>query len=156
MAEQRNENGTFRPGVSGNVNGRPKKGSEKARFPQHFRDMIREVGEEKITLTRGGEEITLSAAKAILLTLRNKALTGHVPSLRLYLQLSMDNAEHEWRHILGMLHWKDIAGEVLEENKELRAKIPKRQTNGVVHYTPSPTSPLSSYRGPGDQGGEQN
>ncbi len=70
----------FQPGQSGNPKGR-KKGRKS------HKTIIREMFEEKITLTVNGERVTMSRGEAITNVLIAKALKGDMAALRQALRL---------------------------------------------------------------------
>ena len=70
----------FAKGRSGNRRGRP-------RNTRNLRTDLRTVLEENLTLTVGGREVKLSAQRAMLVALRNKALKGDVRAVSVLIAL---------------------------------------------------------------------
>jgi hypothetical protein len=70
----------FVKGQSGNRKGRP-------RNTRNFKTDLRSVLDEDLMLTVGGEQVKLSACRAMLVALRNKALKGDVRAIGLFVNL---------------------------------------------------------------------
>ncbi len=72
----------FKPGKSGNPNGRPK-GS------RNFATDLRDVLEMPVPISEGGKRTTMSTQKAALMRLREKALKGDHRALERLLTLAL-------------------------------------------------------------------
>jgi hypothetical protein len=69
----------FQPGQSGNLKGRPKKKA------QTLGEILADVLNEKLTITEFGQSKTITKKHALQKVLVNKALGGHLPSIKLLL-----------------------------------------------------------------------
>jgi hypothetical protein len=74
------ENKQFQKGVSGNPTGRPKKAAD---FPSIFM----KESESLMTINDNGKRRRISKLEAIAKLLHNKALTGNIQALRIYVAL---------------------------------------------------------------------
>ncbi|WP_324750987.1 DUF5681 domain-containing protein [Sphingomonas sp. LY54] len=83
---KRNPDGTFPKGVSGNPDGRPKKEKPRHRMPAHNRAVVFEVAESPVQAKIGDESVEVSAYRGVMMALAKKAMSGHTPSARLFLQ----------------------------------------------------------------------
>jgi Family of unknown function (DUF5681) len=70
----------FQKGVSGNPTGRPKKSPE-------FHSIFMKESESLMTVNDNGQRRRISKLEAIAKQLTNKAVTGNIPALRMYVAL---------------------------------------------------------------------
>ena len=70
----------FKPGQSGNPNGRPK-------GARNLKTEIREVMQSTVTVTQDGKRKKISTRKAVVLRLTEKALSGNVQATRVLIDL---------------------------------------------------------------------
>jgi hypothetical protein len=73
-------NTQFQKGVSGNPRGRPKKAAE-------FHSTFMKESESLMTIIDNGQRRRISKLEAIAKQLHNKALTGNIQALRIYVAL---------------------------------------------------------------------
>lgn len=97
---ERKTNGQFEQGVSGNLNGRPKKAKQRMTLPHHHDDQFKAVAGSVVSrqLPEGGSE-EIIAHYGVLLTLRNKALKGDLAAIRLWMKLNAESAGNNERHL---------------------------------------------------------
>jgi hypothetical protein len=74
------KNTQFQKGVSGNPRGRPKKAAE-------FHSIFMKESESLMTINDNGQRRRISKLEGIAKQLHNKALTGNIPALRMYIAL---------------------------------------------------------------------
>lgn len=133
----RKKNGQFEKGRSGNPRGRPKKQADRAEMPHHVREIVKQVGEEVISLrSSDGGTVEMSSIRAVLIALRTKALNGSIQAQRAFLALTQKNVEaiSRYRRVIELL--EDWVKDLQEENARLREQIPRKQTHGVVVKLP--------------------
>lgn len=70
----------FKKGRSGNAKGRPK-------GARNLKTDLKDVLEEELKLSMGGKPVKLSARRAMLVALRNKALKGDVRAISLFVAM---------------------------------------------------------------------
>ena len=80
------KNTQFQKGISGNPTGRPKKA------PDFYAELIREAN-SLITINHNGRPIRITKSNGIAKQLTNKAVTGNIPALRIYLPHYMQARE---------------------------------------------------------------
>jgi Family of unknown function (DUF5681) len=74
------KNTQFQKGVSGNPTGRPKKAA-------NFHSIFMKEAESLMTINDNGQRRRISKLEGIAKQLHNKALTGNIPALRMYIAL---------------------------------------------------------------------
>jgi hypothetical protein len=74
------KNTQFQKGISGNPTGRPKKAAE-------FHSIFMKESESLMTIIDNGQRRRVSKLEAIAKQLHNKALTGNIQALRIYVAL---------------------------------------------------------------------
>jgi hypothetical protein len=74
------KNTRFQKGVSGNPTGRPKKAA-------NFHSIFMKESESLMTINDNGQRRRISKLEGIAKQLHNKALTGNIPALRMYIAL---------------------------------------------------------------------
>ena len=74
------KNTRFQKGVSGNPTGRPKKAPE-------FHSLFLKESESLMTIIDNGQRSRISKLEAIAKQVHNKAVTGNIPALRMYIAL---------------------------------------------------------------------
>jgi Family of unknown function (DUF5681) len=74
------KNTQFQKGVSGNPTGRPKKAT-------NFHSIFMKEAESLMTINDNGQRRRISKLEGIAKQLHNKALTGNIPALRMYIAL---------------------------------------------------------------------
>src|SRR5271168_1372034 len=74
------KNTQFQKGVSGNPTGRPKKAAE-------FHSIFMKESESLMTIIDNGQRRRISKLEAIAKQLHNKALTGNIQALRIFVAL---------------------------------------------------------------------
>jgi hypothetical protein len=129
--------GRFAPGSTGNPNGRPRKHRQSMRYPHHIGEVITNVAETVVSAKDGaGDRVEVNATVAVMTALRNKALAGHAPSMRFYLQTVRQNTNWNEDHMIEM-------GRMARENRMLREQlgelaklIPSFKGHGVVTVMP--------------------
>lgn len=133
---ERNANGTFPPGVSGNLAGRPPKKRIKHSLPYHNARAAIEVAEKLVPITMDGVESETSAYRAVMLALANKAMSGHDRSIKLFLdQVNAASAtNHEQIELVRFLLHEDQ--EEKEKIRKLMELFPDPGRGGVYHSQP--------------------
>jgi hypothetical protein len=74
------KNTQFQKGISGNPKGRPKKAA-------NFHSIFMKESESLMTINDNGQRRRISKLEGIAKQLHNKALTGNIPALRMYIAL---------------------------------------------------------------------
>lgn len=74
------KNTQFQKGISGNPTGRPKKAAE-------FHSIFMKESESLMTIIDNGQRRRISKLEAIAKQLHNKALTGNIQAMRIYVAL---------------------------------------------------------------------
>ncbi len=84
----------FKPGKSGNPNGRPKgsRNKQQTLCESSLHQIFLEEAHRKITVREGERTITVSVAKAVMRTIATKAAKGDVRTMKLFTEL-LDRAE---------------------------------------------------------------
>jgi hypothetical protein len=106
---ERDEKGRFKPGFSGNYDGRPTKEPRPATSPSSLNDWIISIAEEIVEWTHDGKKRRGPAMWAMLLKLRAKALQGDEKSAKQFFEyyskalIADDKVRLQiWEHILEM------------------------------------------------------
>ncbi len=96
----------FKPGQSGNPKGRPKKVSKSylyARISEEaFRKAILSQLNEPITISENGENYSIPRIDAVIKTLTNKALQGHIPAIKELLKWADSTSKGEDKMIMSL------------------------------------------------------
>ncbi len=108
----------FRKGQSGNPKGRPRKSKiERAYSLRQIRRDILAITERKVPVNTPEGRREMAMIEALLMTVANKAVSGHGPSQRFMVKLHMDAlTAHEAAH--------PDEFELLEMNERLAFKYP--------------------------------
>lgn len=134
----RKENGQFGKGRSGNPSGRPRKLGRSRSTPGYRADVL-EVGRMMVSTTNRetGEVEEISMVKAAMMALGRKALSGHAPSAKAFLDKYAEAARINGE--LTELHFGLLSETArLElENEKLRSMLPQ-QRGGVVEVSVDP------------------
>jgi Family of unknown function (DUF5681) len=126
------KNTQFQKGISGNPTGRPKKAAE-------FHSIFMKESESLMTIIDNGQRRRVSKLEAIAKQLHNKALTGNIQALRIYVALypqlreiaalqSKDLERTDASQFSDAELEKIIADALKKEEKESRKK-PKSSTD---------------------------
>lgn len=127
---KRKKDGTFRKGVSGNPGGRPPKKPHRHRLPHENRRTVFEVAEASVQV-RVGEELTdASVYQGVLMSLAKKAMSGHTPSARLFLEEVRSSAYANNEQVSFFTRLLRDHQQALRELDELKAKF--APTSGVI------------------------
>ncbi len=92
----------FKPGQSGNPNGRPK-------GARNLKTEIREVMQATVTVTQDGKRKKISTRKAVVLRLTEKALSGNVQATRVLIDLMKTYDEEDVADVVEDLSQDDAA-----------------------------------------------
>ncbi len=92
----------FKPGQSGNPNGRPK-------GARNLKTEIREVMQSTVTVTQDGKRKKISTRKAVVLRLTEKALSGNVQATRVLIDLMKTYDEEDVADVVEDLSQDDAA-----------------------------------------------
>ena len=119
---ERLSNGRYRPGHSGNPRGRTPK-RERAYLPGQLTRDVFGVTEELIAIkTSKGVELK-PAIEVALLRVRNKAVEGHGPSLRLLVALHRDGLRYHRERYKFMKRFEELEYNVLLHGDSIDASI---------------------------------
>lgn len=77
----------FKPGESGNPEGRPRKDRSMAVFPRDFREVVLEQANEEIAITQNGRKIRKKAFEVALHRLYLLAMSGNHAALKQYISI---------------------------------------------------------------------
>ena len=125
MEEGEKPNGRFVKGQSGNPLGRPRKVPRTHRLPSSNRVTAFEVAEMPLLMTSpgGGEPETTTFYRGVLIAMAKKALSGHAPSQRAFLdQIEKAAAAYGDSHALVQFLFREMAKlETLNDQYEATA-----------------------------------
>lgn len=124
----RNEQGRFQKGVSGNPRGRPPKRQTTHRTPAGYRATMLEVAATPVPFVdrETGEHGEMSLLRANMLALGRKGASGHAPSAKAFLEKHFEAAGVHGE--LLQLHRY-----LLEENSRLELQVEKLQARLPKH-----------------------
>lgn len=100
--------------------------------------MITNVAETVVSAKDGaGDRVEVNATVAVMTALRNKALAGHGPSMRLFLQVVRQNTHWNEDHAIEMGRMARENRMLREELVELAKLVPSFKGYGVVTVMPN-------------------
>lgn len=132
----RRANGTFAPGSSGNLKGRPKK-DRRIPNPEMIRDMQYDVAEFKIAATINGERIKMNLLQANLMTLAMAGAAGDKNAARSYLNHMQMCTEQERREMERHLKRLDgvMPAYLQEKDPVKRAQLQEAWRRAIAEAT---------------------
>ena len=123
--KQRQKDGRFAKGQTGNPKGRPARRERDPKLPAARRAAIFRVADRKVTVNLDGKAEKISIFEACVLQLGRDGATGNRIAAKDFIQMALAISETDLTRRLSTMAAIDRMNAVEEENEALRAKIGK-------------------------------